>query len=644
MDISMKAKREAILGEVALILGTSLRAHDDGKTELGASSFGLASASAETLGSSSSMGIELLGMGQASETTTSTELVKYLSEEVESHISLPSLDLFSGDGLDLSTLANGNWNLVANADSSSSSNHLHYTDEMPNGNDHPIPSMKASVLGLAPSKNTLSNNALGGDTDATTRTESEIQQIQELAATNLERPLTWDRESCAKAPMTLLRSLSISLSSVVDARMRSCTLVLLRHSLEKGDERSRSRLLALLSTGNKVSIRSVTTSFTASSLPLEVESKAVEEQGKVILPLIFDAVFEISVRGKLIKAALRNPGTIQGKNYTCAASYLFIRKLPNYFTCSLGTFLPESAMLKHLEVSFDAKPLVETLIEQARLVVVQAVATATTLPGAGGLNIPAQLQPNSGKIANGNNMFRKAMAHPLQADRDDEDENDEMPSGPTPLQSFASMKLVSKLKSGKSGINKNASNDFLLGKKNRSVTFDSIAIVSGRASPGSSGSDNSQGSKRRKKNPLGVSNLRSSRSFGKPNAELFENSRNATFADFGRAAESKHIPAFTDQANQNSTGQGQSGKMPRNATFSHLSTPSNDGGATKNSAFALRRNGPPSTSLGPAYASSGLNTEAARLEPRHNALLASFASSSGKTFGQSFSNFNDFLN
>jgi len=620
MDISMKAKREAILGEVALILGTCLRAHDDGKTELGASSFGLGSASAETLGSSSSMGIELLGMGQASETTTSTELVKYLSEEVESHISLPSLDLFSGDGLDLSTLANGNWNMVANADSSSSSNHLHYTDEMPNGNDHPIPSMKASVLGLAPSKNTLSNNVLGGDTDATTRTESEIQQIQELAATNLERPLTWDRESCAKAPMTLLRSLSISLSSVVDARMRSCTLVLLRHSLEKGDERSRSRLLALLSTGNKVSIRSVTTSFTASSLPLEVESKAVEEQGKVILPLIFDAVFEISVRGKLIKAALRNPGTIQ------------------------GTFLPESAMLKHLEVSFDAKPLVETLIEQARLVVVQAVATATTLPGAGGLNIPAQLQPNSGKIANGNNMFRKAMAHPLQADRDDEDENDEMPSGPTPLQSFASMKLVSKLKSGKSGINKNASNDFLLGKKNRSVTFDSIAIVSGRASPGSSGSDNSQGSKRRKKNPLGVSNLRSSRSFGKPNAELFENSRNATFADFGRAAESEHIPAFTDQANQNSTGQGQSGKMPRNATFSHLSTPSNDGGATKNSAFALRRNGPPSTSLGPAYASSGLNTEAARLEPRHNALLASFASSSGKTFGQSFSNFNDFLN
>jgi len=620
MDISMKAKREAILGEVALILGTCLRAHDDGKTELGASSFGLGSASAETLGSSSSMGIELLGMGQASETTTSTELVKYLSEEVESHISLPSLDLFSGDGLDLSTLANGNWNMVANADSSSSSNHLHYTDEMPNGNDHPIPSMKASVLGLAPSKNTLSNNVLGGDTDATTRTESEIQQIQELAATNLERPLTWDRESCAKAPMTLLRSLSISLSSVVDARMRSCTLVLLRHSLEKGDERSRSRLLALLSTGNKVSIRSVTTSFTALSLPLEVESKAVEEQGKVILPLIFDAVFEISVRGKLIKAALRNPGTIQ------------------------GTFLPESAMLKHLEVSFDAKPLVETLIEQARLVVVQAVATATTLPGAGGLNIPAQLQPNSGKIANGNNMFRKAMAHPLQADRDDEDENDEMPSGPTPLQSFASMKLVSKLKSGKSGINKNASNDFLLGKKNRSVTFDSIAIVSGRASPGSSGSDNSQGSKRRKKNPLGVSNLRSSRSFGKPNAELFENSRNATFADFGRAAESKHIPAFTDQANQNSTGQGQSGKMPRNATFSHLSTPSNDGGATKNSAFALRRNGPPSTSLGPAYASSGLNTEAARLEPRHNALLASFASSSGKTFGQSFSNFNDFLN
>jgi hypothetical protein len=261
------------------------------------------------------------------------------------------------------------------------------------------------------------------------------------------------------------------------------------------------------------------------------------------------------------------------------------------------------------------------IIEQARLVVVQAVATATTLPGGGGLNIPAQLQAQ----VVGKSMEIGTRQTTPPASHEDTGRT-EISSPPAALQSFASMKLVGTLKSGKD--RSTASSALTLGKnknRNMSVTFESSTMES-------------PNSERQKKDPLGAKNLRSSMSFGKPNADLFENSRNATFADFGRATQSHHIPSFSneqEQANSNISS-GRIGNLGRNATFSHLggrSSLATRGGG--NSSFQLQR---------PGSRSSATNLPGSGLQPRHNSLLDSFASSSGKKFGSaSAANFNDFL-
>jgi hypothetical protein len=304
-----------------------------------------------------------------------------------------------------------------------------------------------------------------------------------------------------------------------------------------------------------------------------------------------------------------------------------------------GTFANEKNALNTVEMSLDTEALVDEIIEQARLVVVQAVATATTLPGAGGLNVPAQLQAQV--VGNSMEVDPIGTRQTIPSASHEDTGRTEMSTPPTALQSFASMKLVSKLKSGKD--RSTASSALTLGKKNRSVTFK----PSTTESPKSSGSDNSHNSKRQKKDPLGPTHLRSSRSFGKPNAELFENSRNATFADFGRAAQSHHIPSFSNvqqQANSNISS-GRNGNLGRNATFSHLGSRSSlatHGG--KNSSFELQRPGRGlSSGTRATNGSSATNLPGSGLQPRHNSLLDSFASSSGKKFGSSAANLNDFL-
>jgi hypothetical protein len=247
----------------------------------------------------------LLSTGHAFDSINVTELLNFFVPGSDSKCTVPSLDIFSGGPLDLEVLASGSWAAAkpTNEVGSPPSDESEGTQGFGVG----LPTMAASVFGaMAPSAPTPAG---GGDRLAS---ESCTKETRERAATSLAKTISWSGESCIKAPATLARSLSIALSSVVDSRMKSCTLVLLRHSLEIGDNRSRSRLLALLSTGNTISVNSVSTSFSALTLPKEFESKAAAEEGKVIMPLIFEANFEIAIRGKPMKIALRNPGTIQG--------------------------------------------------------------------------------------------------------------------------------------------------------------------------------------------------------------------------------------------------------------------------------------------------------------------------------------------
>lgn len=444
-------------------------------------------------------------------------------------------------------------------------------------------------------------------------------------ALNLAEPITWTRSSCAQAPITLLRTLSLSLSSIIDARMRSCTLVLLRHSLERGDNRSRSRLLALLSTSSTIAIQSMQTTFTIANSPAESDDPA-----KVSLPVSFEAKVDVSVRGKSTSVRLQTTGTIG------------------------GTFVDDSTLMDQIQVTFDTRFFMEAMVEQARIVAVQAVATATTLPGAGGLNIPAQLQPTN------NQSSTSAMPKVVEDCESDSDLEDSfgLRAPSAALQSFASMKLVSKMKGGSAAkntssllLNGSSKSGPTLGKgdRNRSVTFltnvqDGITTIA-EQDDSSAPMSNVESVKRRKLVALTPSNLRSSKSFGKPNAELFENSRNATFADFGRGEKSKHIPSFANAHQKAATAvSGQrNNTMTRNATFSHLNR-EEPASAGINSSFGLSR----AAGTRPMEQTVPVTTPtaAALPPPQHNSLLASFAATmaGGGIRGTSIQNFDSFLN
>lgn len=68
--------------------------------------------------------------------------------------------------------------------------------------------------------------------------------------------------------------------------------------------------------------------------------------------------------------------------------------------------------------------------------------------------------------------------------------------------------------------------------------------------------------------------IRSTKSFGKPDASVFESSRNATFGDFGRLSKSNHLPQFVDgklqvpSSHQNTAISNSPGLLQRNRGLS----------------------------------------------------------------------------
>ena len=119
----------------------------------------------------------------------------------------------------------------------------------------------------------------------------------------------------------------------------------------------------------------------------------------------------------------------------------------------------------------------------------------------------------------------------------------------SPLQSFASMKLEGMIRDGGNNSKRRASKDALTlvnRSKNRSVTWNqSVKEPSGDA-------ELTLGKRRKTTTPGSTQpKLLSSKSFGKPDASVFECTRNATFAEFGRAGQTSALLACPRQ-NQNS--------------------------------------------------------------------------------------------
>jgi hypothetical protein len=171
-------------------------------------------------------------------------------------------------------------------------------------------------------------------------------------------------------------------------------------------------------------------------------------------------------------------------------------------------------------VNLNSNNLIASMVEQARLIVFKAVAHATSLPTtASGLSNAAGLRDSAVAtgvktgVASLSGGFGSALN--LQTTQQQSTTMNQMPS----TMPSSSM------------INESSGNLGLL-KKKRSVTWNQPI------------EESSLHSSKRPKLSAKPSIIKSTKSFGKPDASIFESSRNATFGDFGRVHKSNHIPTY----------------------------------------------------------------------------------------------------
>mmetsp|Transcript_11503 Transcript_11503/g.16664 ORF Transcript_11503/g.16664 Transcript_11503/m.16664 type:complete len:647 (-) Transcript_11503:241-2181(-) len=473
----------------------------------------------------------LVGSAASNSSSSATELKNMLVNDSTTICELPCVDLTSGEALDLAVLTAAPGEAPKKFSGNSAT-----TGANPTSHNQPgikVPVMAASVFGGQPQMGmspkmpqsmytpppldsinktqetpgvaSLPKNEHGNYVDP----PAEKQTLEKVAAKILSEPVLWTRSSSPQAPSAFLSSLSSSFSSLIQARMKSWTMILIRHALKSGDEEGRTRLLSLLATSGSINSTAVVTKFQALKLPKEFASE--NKPGEIILPLIFESVTDIELHGRKLKIRLRAPGTIN------------------------GTFAdPLSFLLKRVCVNLDMKALLKSLVEHARFVVFRAVSTSTSIPA--GLVNPVEAP------------WRDSVKSVQSADDALDDEEDEGSAPISPLKSFASIKLDSKY----SRTGPAAAPTLGKIKTSRSVSFDTQ--LTHRVDTASQ---------------MGVSKLRSSKSFGKPDANTFECQRNATFADFGRGLD------MANSLNKNSNMTSdyttvQDGVKSRNASFSFL--------------------------------------------------------------------------
>jgi hypothetical protein len=209
-----------------------------------------------------------------------SELVKLLSTNVEDDnvlLVVPSLDLRLSEG-DSSVLpgVGEHSKVIAPVSGESSTD----TTSRPN--------MAASVLVLA--------------TD-------DKGNVEHQAAQNIGKQTSWTRSTLRYVAAAMGTNLAESFTQLVNARVRSWTLLLLRHSLSTGDNESRSRLLSMLSA--KIKADSTETSF--QTLPLPASAAGKPKEADVILPLLFEATLHLTIQDKSETVLIRSPGTVSGK-------------------------------------------------------------------------------------------------------------------------------------------------------------------------------------------------------------------------------------------------------------------------------------------------------------------------------------------
>eukprot|EP00542_Grammatophora_oceanica_P020579 CAMPEP_0194048794 /NCGR_PEP_ID=MMETSP0009_2-20130614/28566_1 /TAXON_ID=210454 /ORGANISM="Grammatophora oceanica, Strain CCMP 410" /LENGTH=575 /DNA_ID=CAMNT_0038694779 /DNA_START=79 /DNA_END=1806 /DNA_ORIENTATION=- len=349
-----------------------------------------------------------------------------------------------------------------------------------------VPAMAASVL----------NSAGAAEASA------EASDLEQRASQSLHTLTMWTKSTLVYAPSAISKNISASFNSLVNSRIRAWTLLLLRHSLTTGENASRSRLLNMLS--SKIELKSVSTTFKTLSLP--EAARLQPKEADVILPLLLEAVLEVSLKGKTDVVPLTAPGTISG-NFASGSA----------------------AGLVKVDVRLDTGAFLESMVEQARLVVFKVVARATKVevdrkktggastsneaPASSLSGFGSSLNLSSTNLTSDSPRLKKARASALRLN--------------SILQSNAAMKNSS----GNGSSNRLDVQGTPLSKtrKMRSVQWEHpLALPSKDAS--------NFPDPKRQRVLQSTSRLRSYKSFGRPHGGGSESSgpKNATFGDFGR--------------------------------------------------------------------------------------------------------------
>lgn len=171
--------------------------------------------------------------------------------------------------------------------------------------------------------------------------------LEESASLKLARPLRLCQSKLRTAPITLLGNMSESFMTLIDSRLRSSFSALVRQSQNQSNEALPRVLVGLLaSLKTPITSTALVTSFRV----LPSVSKR-PPNGDYILPLVMEAVIDLSILDEVVSVKIVAPGTIQ------------------------GTFgpLPGQDMLSKVEIILDTMALLHSMMKQARCAVRKAV-------------------------------------------------------------------------------------------------------------------------------------------------------------------------------------------------------------------------------------------------------------------------------
>eukprot|EP00549_Striatella_unipunctata_P018978 CAMPEP_0118715078 /NCGR_PEP_ID=MMETSP0800-20121206/26640_1 /TAXON_ID=210618 ORGANISM="Striatella unipunctata, Strain CCMP2910" /NCGR_SAMPLE_ID=MMETSP0800 /ASSEMBLY_ACC=CAM_ASM_000638 /LENGTH=619 /DNA_ID=CAMNT_0006621137 /DNA_START=271 /DNA_END=2130 /DNA_ORIENTATION=- len=392
-----------------------------------------------------------------------------------------------------------------------------------------VPSMTASVF-----KNTGGVSVPIGSSPSSSGPSPHDSANLEKFAASLESPTEWTKSTVTHAPSGMLRNLSSSLVTLVEKRVKEWTLLLLKHSLVSGDKTSRTRLMNLLRTSNGMSLKSSKLSFCTLPLPEgsteDEELDEEEENADLIFPLLVDYDADFFIQGKTDRIRIKIPGAM-------AVNF------------NSNPEIEEEFGITWSRVQVESRAIVEAMIEQARLVVFRAVARATTksdpIPktvsawNSMGLESANEKPDNDGSLIQETRM-KKARASAHQLNKILSEPID--PVHPTPVESLptktptvtiAKTASVAILKARSIAVLKDTDikdadgpRTFTGKQKTRSVTW-----LTPMQKPYKDTSNWPEAKRLRQSRPSSL--MRSTKSFGKPDASYFESVRNATFADFG---------------------------------------------------------------------------------------------------------------